>query len=67
MPFADVASPSQRSVAELREQAAGYRRAAKAARVIHVSEALIKIADRFDDLADQREQEQASGGAVADE
>jgi hypothetical protein len=49
---------SQRSVAELREQAAGYRRMAETARVLNTEEALIKIADRFDALADQREQEQ---------
>jgi hypothetical protein len=48
----------QRSVAELREQAAGCRRAAETARMIKVRDALVKIADRFDALADQREQEQ---------
>ena len=48
----------QRSVAELREQAAGCRRAAATARVIEVRDALVKIAERFDALADQREQDQ---------
>jgi hypothetical protein len=48
----------QRSPAELREQAAGCRRAAETARMIEVRDALVKIAERSDVLADQREQDQ---------
>jgi hypothetical protein len=55
--FADVTSPSQQSVGELRRQAAGYRRTAKIARTIEVRHALIKIAYRYDELADEGEQE----------
>jgi hypothetical protein len=50
--------PSRRSPAELREQAAAYRRAAQTTRIAEVRDGLIKLADRFDALADQREQEQ---------
>jgi hypothetical protein len=49
---------SKRSVADLREQAAAYRRMAETARVLSTREALVKIAEQFDALADQREQEQ---------
>ena len=48
---------SQRSVAELREQAAGYRRMAETARVLNAREALTKLAEQLYALADQREQE----------
>ena len=48
---------SQRSVAQLRTQADAYRRMAGAARMIDAAAALLKIADRFDALADQRDQE----------
>ena len=54
-----------RSPAELRAQAAAYRRAAQTTRMINVSEALIELADQFDGLADQREQ--LWGGPVRDE
>jgi hypothetical protein len=54
-----------RSPAELREQADAYRRAAETARMINVREALFKLADQFDGLADQREQ--LWGGPVRDE
>ena len=50
--------PSSQSVSELREQAAGYRRAAQTTRIAEVRNGLLKLADRFDALADQREQEQ---------
>ena len=46
------------SVAELRKLAAGYRRAAKTARIIKIRDALTKIANRYEALADKREQEQ---------
>jgi hypothetical protein len=36
-------------------------------RVLNITDALIKIAERFDALADQREQEQFSGWAAGDE
>jgi hypothetical protein len=65
--MSDLSYLSQRSAAELREQAAGYRCSAKTARTLYVSDALIKIADRLDALADQHEQEQHSGGAGKDE
>ena len=55
MLLADVTSPSQQSVGELRRQAAGYRRAAKTARTIEIRDALVKIADRYDALADEQE------------
>ena len=54
-----------RSPAELREQADAYRHAAQATRMINVREALFKLADQFDGLADQREQ--LWGGPVRDE
>jgi hypothetical protein len=46
------------SPAELREHAAAYCRAAQNARVVKVRDALIELTDRFDALADQREQDQ---------
>jgi hypothetical protein len=53
---------SRRSVAELRAKAASYRRTAQTARMIvctvDVRAAFGKLADRFDALADEREQEQ---------
>ena len=58
---------SQLSVAELREQAAAYRRMAETARVLNITAALRKIAERFAALADKREQEQFSGWAAGDE
>ena len=54
-----------RSPAELREQADAYRRVGQTARMINVREALFKLADQFDGLADQREQ--LWGGPVRDE
>ena len=47
---------SQRSVVQLRTQADAYRRMAGTARMVYAAAALLKIADRFDALADQREQ-----------
>jgi hypothetical protein len=58
---------SQLSVAELREQVAAYRRMAETARVLNITAALLKIAERFATLADKREQEQFSGWAAGDE
>jgi hypothetical protein len=46
---------SQRSVAELRAQAHEYRRMAESARTMVVFESLLRLADRFDALADRRE------------
>jgi hypothetical protein len=51
---------SQRSVAELREQAMAYRRMAETAHVLDIRARLVKIAARFDALADQREQQELS-------
>jgi hypothetical protein len=48
---------SERSVAELRAKAAEYRQMAATARTMHAMEGLRKLADRFDALADKREQE----------
>ena len=48
---------SHRSVGQLRTQADAYRRMAGTARMVYAAAALLKIADRFDALADQREQE----------
>jgi hypothetical protein len=48
---------SERSAADLRAQAAGYRRMAQTARTATALSGLQKIADRLDALADQRERE----------
>jgi hypothetical protein len=45
---------SQRSVTELRAQAAEYRRMAKSARTMDAVTGLLRLADRFDALAEQR-------------
>ena len=58
---------SKRSVAELRAKAAEYRRMVETARVLKTRAALIKIADRYDALADKREEEENLGGTVEDE
>jgi hypothetical protein len=47
---------SRRSVAELRAQAASYRQMATSAAPRQVALALLRLAGRFDALADQREQ-----------
>ena len=44
-----------RSVAEIRANAAEYRRMAETARTPAVRDSLRKLAERFDSLADQRE------------
>jgi hypothetical protein len=49
---------SQRSAAELRAEAAKYRRMAASATTIVARDSLNKIADRFESLADQREREE---------
>jgi hypothetical protein len=58
---------TQQSVAELRNRAAAYRRAAQTARMAKVRDGLIELADRYDALADKREQEDNWGGADRDE
>jgi hypothetical protein len=50
---------SRRSVAQLRTQAEAYRRMAGTARMVYAAAALLKVADRFDALADRRDQEPA--------
>ena len=40
---------------------------AETARLLETRAALINLADRYDALADKREQEENSGGAVEDE
>ena len=47
------------SVAELRARAAEYRLLAQTARTASVMDSLRKLAERFDALADQREQKDA--------
>jgi hypothetical protein len=61
-----VTSSSRRNVAELRAQAAAYRGAAQNTRIAKVRDGLLKIADRYDTLADQREREQLGGWPVGD-
>ena len=58
---------SKRSVAELQAKTAEYRRMAETARLLKTRAALIKIADRYDALADKREEEENLGGTVEDE
>ncbi len=48
---------SERSAAELRKEAAEYRRMADTATTMAVMDGLRKIADRLDALADQKERE----------
>jgi hypothetical protein len=60
-----TASPfavSERTVADLRVQAAVYRSMAEISRVLSFRAALVKIADRYDALADEGECEQLGGG-----
>ena len=52
---------SERSAAELRANAAEYRRMAGTASTPEVRDRLNTIADRFDALADRREREAAGG------
>jgi len=54
-------SLSDRSSAELHEQATKYRRMAQTARTMAVMESLYKLADRLDALAAQREREEKGG------
>jgi hypothetical protein len=51
----DYVPLSQRPIAELRQRAAEYRRMADTARIEATVDSLLKLADRYDDLADQRE------------
>ena len=46
---------AERPIAVLRAQAATYRRMAATARMVGTQESLLKLADRIDDFADQRE------------
>lgn len=58
---------AQHSLAELRERAAEYRRMAETARTTDVMGSLRKLAERFDTLADRRQQDQGgteSGSAI---
>jgi len=52
---ADRVPLSERPIAELRAQAAEYRRMAATARHLETQGSLLKLADRMDALADQRE------------
>jgi hypothetical protein len=49
--------PSQRSAAELRARAVVYRRMAATARTAAVLEGLMRIADRYDRIAETREKD----------
>ncbi|HTI84757.1 MAG TPA: hypothetical protein VL614_30250 [Acetobacteraceae bacterium] len=49
--------PAKRSVAQLREEAEKYRRMAATARMAVALGGLLRLADRLDALADQRERE----------
>ncbi len=46
---------SQRSAVELRAQAAEYRRMAESAHTTGAFESLLRLADRFDALAERRD------------
>lgn len=51
-------TPTQRSAAQLRAQAAVYRRMAETARTTPVIEGLMRIADRYDLLAETRAEDE---------
>jgi len=53
---------SQRSAAQLRAQAEQYRRMAATARMADTEISLLKLAIRFDALADRREAEAGDNG-----
>ena len=57
-------SPAERSAAELRARAAEYRRMARDARTMAEAAALLRLADRYDLLADTREPHPASRPVV---
>ena len=59
--FISITAMRKRSVADLRAQAVAYRRMAKPARMLNIRDALMKIAARYDALADQRDQERIRG------
>ena len=56
---------SRRSAAQLRAEAAQYRRMAATARMADTENSLLKLAVRFEVLADQRERELGGGGSQA--
>jgi hypothetical protein len=51
---------SKRTISELRHRAAEYRRMAETATTIATMAQLIRLAERFDGLADAREKEAAT-------
>jgi hypothetical protein len=53
---------AEQSIPELRARAAQYRQMADSARTAIVADSLRKLADRFDRLADQREQDACEKG-----
>jgi hypothetical protein len=55
---------SQRSAAELHAQADEYRRMAESARIMETFKSLLRLADRFDALAEQRDRPPQSMGKV---
>jgi hypothetical protein len=52
----DYVPLSRRALSELRNRAAEYRRMAETARTIGTAGQLLRLADRFDALADAREE-----------
>ena len=61
--MADYIPLSERPVATLRMQAEQYRRMAATARTAVTQGSLLKLADRIDALADQREREASGDGS----
>jgi hypothetical protein len=53
-------NPSELTPEQLRARAAQYRLMAETATTIDTVNGLLKLADRFDGLADKREQEQGN-------
>jgi len=54
---------SQRSSAQLRAEAQNYRRMAATAHTADTENSLLKLAIRFEALAEQREREASEGGS----
>jgi hypothetical protein len=60
----DYVPLAKRPIAMLRAQAATYRRMAATARMVGTQESLLKLADRIDDFADQRERAAGEGARI---
>jgi hypothetical protein len=57
---------SRRPIAELRAEAEQYRRMAATASTADIENSLLKLAMRFDALADHRERNGGDGGSQSD-